>query len=141
MNDQKQMHGFFLNSKDRMAMLIRDINGPDVIIANEALVMLGAYHGSHWRAIRYWAWKEIQRQASDMWFTAQLACYGAWYILRYGMNHADALQRAVETITGMPEPCTHEFAKTQGGGVIQCCQCGRSFTLEEYEAQKGSTHA
>lgn len=77
--EQERLRDFFLKSRGRMARLLLEANAPDVIIANEARILLGAYHGGHWRAIRHWMWKGICREASNVGWAAQVQWYRLWH--------------------------------------------------------------
>jgi hypothetical protein len=99
MNDQTQerMRRLFPGSKARMHRLV-ELKAPDVIIANEALILLRTYHGGCWRGIWYWTWKEIRREASDVVLAFEMAAYATWFFLWHGLPRGEAMRRAENVI-------------------------------------------
>jgi hypothetical protein len=97
---ETQRHGEHLQAKYlkrsicRMARLV-ELKAPDVIIANEARILLRSYHGGCWRAIGHWTWREIQREASDALWAAQVWWYRALHDATYEQA-ADVLLDRIE---------------------------------------------
>jgi hypothetical protein len=96
MNDQgrERLRRLLPGSKARMVKLV-ELKAPDVIIANEARILLRSYHGGCWRAIGHWTWREIQREASDALWAAQVWWYRALHNATYEQA-ADVLLDRIE---------------------------------------------
>jgi hypothetical protein len=96
MNDQgrERLRRLLPGSKARMVKLV-ELKAADVIIANEARILLRGYHGGCWRAIGHWTWREIQREASDVLWAAQVWWYRALHNATYEQA-ADVLLDRIE---------------------------------------------
>jgi hypothetical protein len=85
------MERYYKRSKERMAKLVF-LDAPDVIVANEARILLRCYHGGNWPAIRHWIWLEICRHASNAWLEVQIV----WWRARRDLTRDEALDLIID---------------------------------------------
>lgn len=87
------MHRYYERSKERMTKLV-SLDAPDVIIANEARILLRCYHGGNWPAIRHWVGLEINRHASNLWLEVKIA----WYRARRDITRDEAVDLILDAV-------------------------------------------